>query len=373
MNQNLYKELLKIGSDARSIEPNALRPYAHLLNCYEVRRRAKGSTDISVLAEHASQALKEQIDSFARQDPRALVVRIRFGIEPDYENLKIKQRKARFAEREGYSEKTFRYHTEEAVKRMAELLEPDAVDPFVGDRQRPAPQPVATDHNPEHQAILSLVATAANLHYALLASLFTRHFNERFEIAQSLSYYLPVRSEASEACFERVFESMMHFGVRSEEVRNDDTAPDSELSADWIKPLLTLIGKTRNAMPPADKTVRAAYLLGIHLPDDGGNSEIDRLHEDCRKWYSGNEWGKVSPQNIEPVAAGAGAIVALVARNIEFGSPVVADARTAAHKTLAYYYDFDEDARLFDGQSLRRHVDAYFDSRSATLANSKLA
>jgi len=356
-------------SKAGSLEPKALRRYRHLLNCYEVRRRAKGSRDIDVRARHASEALNELIDGFEpRRPPRYLVVKTRFRLEPAYSHPEVTRRLKDLANGEGYTFNNVKYHVERALKEMVGQLEPEITDPFHATDQTSSSPQEAHEDDPDHQAIVSLAAAAANLHYALLAGLFTKHFNERFQISPAFSHYLPVRAEASDACFERVFESSMHFGERSEEaLRSEEDAVD-----DWLESLLTLIGRTQAAMPATDHLARAGYLLGIHLSDNEGNSVIPQLRDDYRKWYSGDKWRDVSLQNTEPVVAITGAIIILIVSHVELDSPVVAEARAAAHKTLAYYYDFDEHAPLFDGQSLHYHIDSYLDSRSLALANGEL-
>lgn len=378
MNKVLYDELLKIGRDERSIRPTALSGYTRLLNSYEIRRRAKRSIDREVLSRHASQALKELVKGFAQQaPPRYLVVKIHFGMARGYKNMNVTEREEAFASKESHSRGTFKYHRKAALESIAKALEPGTANPFDIEHSTSMSAHVVLDEDPIRGIILQLFKAAAGLHYALLASLFTEHFNEKFYDKGnyvSKQCYRAIRTEAWSACYNRAFDDFLWFSAYVYKIRDNATLADV-LPSDASDSLIVLLTKTQETMPVVSKIICEIYELGLisHLGGNDADREIVDVFRKWQKWYSGEAFDvDVAAVSLESVVARTGAIIALIASHMEFDEPAIANARRSAHKTLAYYYDYDENAPLFDGRSLRHHIDAYFDRRSLELANSRL-
>lgn len=177
----LYDELLKIGRIEKTIRPDALHGYPRLLRCAAVRQRAGDVTDESVLARHASDALRDSIESLV--DPqRRLIAEAALAIRPPFEGQRIDER---IRDLSYLSDDQFKYGRKLALERIAERLEQSAH----GARQVPSRNAEPShriENPPTHDS--PLVAKrkrafnalghgrAVALHYAAIGALFSIRF-----------------------------------------------------------------------------------------------------------------------------------------------------------------------------------------------------
>jgi hypothetical protein len=151
---------------------------------------------------------------------------------------------------------------------------------------------------------------------------------------------------------------------------------DAHLSAEAIDKLTFLLRTTWTCSPCAAHKIleEVGPLFGFMPNLDGIHvmpSDEDVFDAWCR-WFNDDVSKLPAVARLEPLAAKAAAAGFIVAEYSDLSQPVFSDARRTAHKTLAYYFDLDELAPMFEGRSLHQLADAYFDITSPRLANSDL-
>lgn len=371
----LYLELLAIGRDERSIEPDALRRYKRLLESPEVRRRAYPSTDPDDLAKHASEALGWLIERCDRPgSPRQLVAKVALGLQEGYEELSVAGRESKLEEEEHFTENMFKYHRQMVFEEMVKTLEdgdpPESTDdgirrisksldaPFRSSElqvllQRGLPAVDAMSGN-----FMALAHAAAQLHFAILACSFSNQFNYDLGLTETNQWGLQLISHHPGACAKHVLDAYAAFGrlARWFEALKEPPARVSAGTSEQIRFLIKSIGFRSAFLIPflrTDRTQRAAD--SPSEPPPGLASSV-ALHD----------------KDLEIVSAKAGALALMIGSHVGYESASLSDARKATHKTLAYYYSFDPYEPICNGESMKSCADRYFDSKSLSLANSAL-
>jgi hypothetical protein len=366
----LYDVLLKIGRVEKSIEPERLMGHTALLESPEVRRRAGNSKDPGVLAKYANEALHDLVNAIA-EPTRRVVAQAALCTKKIYEGLRVGERQEMLEKSPGMIDKDmFKYYRELALKSIAETLEADDVEPGEALPIREFHSSSSQDDDGLSGIPTHLARPAANLHYSMLTAMFIADFSEKYNLID----YRPDRFEAWDAYSRRAFESFTDFvSTYSHTLEHHDR--DGLLlwfSPDVLDKLILLLSEVRKEGPPFTDVERET--LWKHLEDWKLSVDYRKVDSVFRRtwriWFYADPHGSVpAVSRLEPISAQAGAAALTCIRQIALSAPVLSEARAIAHKTLAYYYDFDESTNLFDGRSLRHHADSYFDSTSLRLAN----
>ncbi len=371
----LYKALLKIGSNEKSIKHLGLRKYDVLLRSPEVRRRAGSTTDPDELARCASDLLRQFVGEIT--DPtRQLVAQAALCTEKIYEGRGVEQRKDMLLQSKAkITWDMFRYHREIAFGQLVDIL-----DHTVSISVPPPSQSTIGSASTQRASsgAHSLARMAARLHYSILASIFVARFTDNLK---DIEPYVSERYGALDIYAKCAFEDFYVFLINSEYIIMGEEYMPHEFSSDQLRDLQFLF-RTIEGCGPLDwtHTERLRDALWDH-------ADVVRaiFTETWEPWFYDLSpvptqskifppelEGSPSISRLEPVTAKAGAIVQLINKAIDLQEPVLSEARTRAYKMLAYTYDFDEFVPILDGRSLRQHTDTYFDSASNTLAYSDI-
>ena len=181
----LFDELMAIGRFEKTIRYQALHGYVHLLGCPDVRQRGGDTTDESILAQHASEALRDAIADIVSPQQR-LIAEAALATRPPFEGLNIDER---VHELTGLSQHQFTYGRRQAFRKIVKRLEHTAptsaaaTPPAMPTANAPilradAPPPPQSQPNTHRQRNLDLLGhtPAVALHYAAVATLFTLRF-----------------------------------------------------------------------------------------------------------------------------------------------------------------------------------------------------
>jgi hypothetical protein len=177
--QLIYKELIVIGRNRRSIRPEALLDCQHLLSCAEVRRRTLGSADLMQQAKRASEALHEAIETIVIPETRA-VAEVALCAIPELEGLSIGYR---ISTASGMDQRTFGRYRQRAFEHItAFLTRRTAVETESSLEGRGTTDPVPTDGDPndgigDSQTLRVIAANAQKLYYAGLGTMFVHSFD----------------------------------------------------------------------------------------------------------------------------------------------------------------------------------------------------
>ncbi|MGA9876800.1 MAG: hypothetical protein WBQ21_13440 [Solirubrobacteraceae bacterium] len=360
----LYHVLLEIGSKEKSIAPTRLAKYKALLDSREVLRRAKMTTDTNQLAQHARQAILTIVND-TPDETRKLVLQAALATTKAYRGLRVGQREEILEELpKPITKDMFRYHRRKGFETIIDILESGA-EPFT--TQNP-PTGRQWDH-PEH-FVLPMVRVAANLHYAMLASLFIASFEPN---AGALGVSVGVRrSEERNMCMRRAFESFSEFLLIFRANLDTPSARESLMhylpkqSIDSLRRLLQSIIDRG----PRFATTRDRMLFEWHLYE---GLETDRFFTEIwEPWFHGGVQRKhpasqdllPSIPMLEPIAVNAGAAVSILTDHVILQEPAISEARGMAYKIISYSYNCDEFAPIFNGRSLRYHAEAYLDTKT---------
>jgi hypothetical protein len=368
----IHEALLALGKDDKTLTASAIRKYDALLDAPEILRRAGPNADPDTRARNVEQMLRAHVRGIT-YELRQLVAQAALCTEQQYVGLQVWQREELLEELPmEIKTDTFKYHRKIVFKNIeAELTYEPSLGPAAPGHALTAtqPMPMSTD-------TLVLVKAAADLHYALLTSMFLTWASGAVPVDESLPKYMLF---AHIECAREAFGAFGSF-VRAYHSRiilpayRDELA--DHLSADAIDKLTFLLRTTWTCSPcAARKTLEELGPLfgfmpnldGVHvMPDD------EDVFEAWCRWFNDDASKLPAVARLEPLAAKAGAAVVIIAEHGDFNGPVFSDARRTAHKTLAYHFDLDELAPMFDGRSLHQLADAYFDTISPRLANSDL-
>jgi len=369
----LHRVLLDIGSKEKSIAPTRLSKYKALLESREVRRRAGMTTDTNQLAKHASQALLTIIDE-TPDETRKLVLQAALATTKQYIGLRVVQREEMLeALPQNITKHMFRYHREIGFETIIDILESGADDFTVGTPSSKPPQ------DESRHFVLPLIMIAAHLQYAILASLFTASFESLAKAHESLFSSGRLNPEVGNTCTRQAFGIFKEFldifmAYLEESERHKLTHYLPEQAIDRLSQLLHTIIDCGPPFANAEDVQQFAW-------GPNSTSETDPFFQEIwEPWFYGTVPSDLRPSwallpsipTLEPIAAKAGAAVTVITSHITVQQPVIREARTMAYKTISYSYPCDEFAPIFNGRSLRDHIDTYFDTASQRLANSAL-
>jgi hypothetical protein len=363
----LYLELSAIGSKDRTIRPEALAKYDHLLSCPEVQRRAGLGADRTTLATHAQKALQEAIAGIVTPLTRSVAEAALCA--KGYEGLQVTERIHKMP---GMTPNIFKYRRQLAFRHIIEFLtQPALAGPYASEDQTGSSS-IRTYTFPPYFTIMGNLS--AMLHYACMASIFTICFDEELTTNNirgwslgSIARRAPLNYYVFENCVRFVYSPI------------NDWLSESQTA----KYLATSVIETLQSYSQilADSPIGPRYvedyqkesLCGHILGGDSRDGTIREVYlAKWQEWYmSVGGPGETSfpTKTAESMAGVSGAFVLLLSRHTGFDEPVKNQARLRAHKAIANCYDIDEWAPIVNGRSLRFQADTFFDSRSPELTN----
>jgi hypothetical protein len=205
----------------------------------------------------------------------------------------------------------------------------------------------------------------------MLACLFMTKFESKLE--ERRRYTIKAHGGSLNACVERAFDRFMVFRYVYHYHLDYEAGKQltDHLPSDVIDSLAFLL-RTISACGPYISLKEVTEIRFGNSPCPLRDELFWKIWE---PWFCDDDIPVASlpaTLKLECIAAKAGAAAFLIGRYVRFQEPFFSDARRMAHKALAYNYDFDEFAPIFDGRSLRHLADTYFDDTSTALANSDL-
>jgi hypothetical protein len=377
----LYKELLAIGRDKKTIRADALYDCTHLLNCAEVRRRAGLDANQARLALCASEAIQVAIANIVTPTTRE-IAEAALCATKDFKGLKVQERIHKL---EGISEKQFKYHRGLAFREIVRFLTsdisaPDSAIPLrTSQGQR---QEAASDHDLRY--LTRLAERAATLHYGSLAILFANALDEKLRAGDNTfrRYNFGVEGYPLKA---HLFKTIVSFIYG----RYPSRGPETSCFADeflregyehqYLKPpvakqLIALWKATADSTPigpsKCDETEVGYLVLVAH--------DTDQIHLARGAYAQWDLWlHSIRPETLEahlarlvtPLVTISYRFALLLSQHVRFNTPIHSRAKLMTYKAIASCYDFDEWVPLLDGPSLRHQADAYFESEGPRLTN----
>jgi hypothetical protein len=365
----LYGELALIGRRDRSIKPEYLSKYEHLMQCPEVRRRADADASPSVLAQHASQAIAEAVQAIPRRNVRQ-VGEAALCVLTSYEGRSPREREdLLWKTPDRVTKDQYKERRRAALKYAVSYLERTPEPSTVLEKLRSQPIRVA-DATEQDEIVLGLRVIgeiAADMHFAALACSFVNTF-QGFQ-PDNPGDYFPDRWEVWDACQNRLLETMINFAIHYAGDNDNEAfaaACSQHLNSDEIDQCLLYLQTVHHSSPPVAPDTRqriiqyrSDLLNGVIQGDD----PLWHLRRDVlRPWYE-------DLPDLETIAAASGRLAQLIARTVGYETPVISEARRRAYKSVAYFYDFDDLEPVFSGKSLRERVQTHFDNESVRLTN----
>lgn len=402
----LYLELVSIGRRERSIRPNALLGYKHLLNCEEVSRRALGITDPQLRAQHASLALHDAIRILTSKLTREMA-EVALCAAPEFEGLQVTERLHKLP---GITENIFKYRRRLAFQAIIMYLTTPSSTEHLGPQRGAPPSSsparyIAHTSYPEYYEVLTRKAAA--IHYAGLATLFAYDFDDELRLSEirvgplDTPIYWTLGSNGRSGPFwgpplfpyttliDYLFEEYVRFAF-DQIAYQYLTRPSKSVPSDGIHLLKDLWHEITDSSParPSGITDEEAQTISATAPL-GLQSDAIRRHyrtswwpwcvgrglfrDDSNPMLAKSRTKEDFVQAITPMTACSGAFVHIFESYINFESPIHSNARLKVRKVLTSRYDFDEWAPIMDGKPLVHRLDTYLDSEHAHLTDKGLA
>lgn len=353
----LYKELVTIGTNERTLRPDRLVGYATLLTTPEVLRRAGRTSDALTLARHAHNALLDAIAEIVVPLDKE-VAEAALCSTDNYEGLRPGERLTKMT---GVSMNTFKYRRERAFAQIMAYLRRG------GDQ---SPQPI---HNVHHSSlkgdfltrdIINFIQRASILQHAGLADLFCKdldYMSAHKDLWKISREELPVPLPFCKYIFERYI-SLVYFSKYTslDSYIRSALRTSKRLDADEVN---WMFDRIRDATPVGRLTD-----LGTDEPPSSHLSRKDleqqiRSAYDTRwlKWYPTTEPSYQSA--LAPLIAASGAIAHRMAR--VYGLDLLeieGTAQLAVFKIIVRHYPFLRKSERFAGNlSLRQRAEAYLE------------
>jgi hypothetical protein len=384
---DLYSELVTIGRKEKTIRPEALLRYEHLLDCPEVSRRAGALRARAHLAVCANEALDAAVASIVSADIR-LVAEAALCTTKDFEGLRVSERIHKLI---GITDNMFKYRRGLAFGYVVTFLTRQA--PSIAEAETQHVGTLSAQRSNDENGYLAyfrvLAERAARLHYAGLGALFAYDFDDELRAngieIWELDVFMPRTTLA-----DYLFQTYIRFVYDAIALRYFNAPLTHKyLSAGTVDRLLFLWQAVADGSPagPHNVTDEQKRDLTAYAPL---GLESDTLRDVYRtKWHRwlqgrGLAINKQNPKEaitrtkddflgaVVPITAASGAFVTVLTRYVRFDVPIHSQARIMTHKALASCYDFDEWTPIAGGKPLRYRTDAYFDSESPALTNSAL-
>jgi hypothetical protein len=381
----IYGELFSIGRHQRSIRPEALLGYPHLLSCPEVRRRAR-STDPTQLAASASQALHEAIETIVREATRS-VAEAALCVTSDFEGLQVSQR---WRELPGIDESSFKRHRRRAFEHItAFLTRRTPVDGQGSTEPEAASHTITTisdskDDARDRENLGAIASNAARVHYAGLGVLFVNRFDHEllqkgdFQDRPETIGTTSIADRFFFACVAYIYSSFPRgtppwlmdarltddFLRRCELLRRADKTSISELVTWWR------ISAESTPLAPPDVTLRERAALIRSA--SGEHSGYLPLRHKWGNWLNtvplGIMYGPFTNKVARMVSI-SGIFGRILSQTVELTDLADKEARRAAHTAIEDCYWRYDTKVILDGQPVTYFADKFFDAMGPTLTN----
>lgn len=360
----LYLELAAIGLTEKTIKPSVLGGYPEVLAAAEVQRRVRADPQRRDATIHASSAIRDALADMVVPLDR-LIGQAALCATSRFEGLRVVEREQLLLESTSrITHNMYKVRRRRALTHVVNYLSRDIPEPTGHGEEGFTGAESNYEEQDEVASVPDVVAYgSARLHYAALTCL----FRDGFEVWNpNPGIYLSSRWEAWDACEDRLLECAIDFAEvwdgPDEDVLQSlgHVLSNADLAA--LRASQHTIRSHTPVLPFGIGEARNRYYIGLIDGETLDDPLWDLRKAVWRPWYQ-------DAPDLEAIAAASGQIMLVMGRCGGRAQPAAEEARHAAYKTLAYFFDYDEFVPIFGGLSLREHAAAYFDAESARLAN----
>lgn len=375
----LLDELEALGSKRRTFSPAALESCESLLACPAVVRRVPASTPIRERARAARAVVLDAIAGLDSEKDRLIAAAV-LCTEPEYEDKYVKERVALLGKEHGgnwrhlYDDRRPRI-LEQIVRQLLSEHDDDIVRRLPSYAVEDLPRPMGDAARVD---MSDIGARAAQLFYSVLASRFVERLDRAlYALAtesppESERVFERRRLDVLDTCAKRDFEAYVALLQYAHIGQWDAWAKWSGFNEDALAVVVEEMEELVACAPAQSADARALCLRYAARSD---NQDIELLREFTLEfletWLPWHRLLSRDPDTGPLVTLGdhAGFIAMLIARLGIDGDLVFLDAKRFAHKTLAYYYDFQELSPSLNGRSLRDHSEIFFEREMIRIAS----